>query len=445
MSVTRFVLALVIFLSITTPARADQYVVDESDSQAGDQGKSIIVPYAFSTEALDTGIGAIYYRKANFQAQDAVFLTVYGTANSSLGLFAGLLDLQLTERLFFSPTIGLMSNDEQRFYGEYGYEPNSIPAGSNDSDENNFIFGGGIDVYVNLTFHYVLPIGAGEEAPPHRYTTRDGMLVDGSTYRGNWNPRTSGRTLIYARPFYQRRTIEIDEQNVGLIPPEIGLQEGDEPDVSTNGIEVGIEYDNRDFAVNPAEGSLTRFRVSRDFGWFDSFNSWTSMEFSFSKYWDLGDSKRFKQRVLAANAWTAYVPSWETEALPSDFVRINNRPPSNRGATLGGVNRLRGYPRGRFSDKAAIYYGAELRLMPKWDPFRNWPLIRNWPWRWWQVVGFAEVGRVAPSWDLGELHEDLKWSAGAGIRVMLGGGIIRIDFAQSEEDSQWWVMAHHAF
>ena len=111
----------------------------------------------------------------------------------------------------------------------------------------------------------------------------------------------------------------------------------------------------------------------------------------------------------------------------------------------GGVERLRGYPRGRFNDKAAIYYAAELRLIPNWDPFRNWPVIRYWPWRWWQVVGFAEAGRVAPSWSFGDLHDDLKWSAGVGIRAMIGAGIIRLDFATSDESAQFWVMANQAF
>ena len=445
MSWTQISLTLVSCVLSAMLARADEIISDQSDAERNYKRPSIIVPYAFSTEALDTGIGAVYYRKAVFQPQDGAFLTGYATTNSSFGLFGGFQNLQLSERLFFSPTIGLMSNDEQRFYGEFGYDPNTIPSGSNESDENDFVFGGGLDTFLHLTFRYVLPVGAGKESPPHRYITRDGLLVDGSTHQGSWNPRTSGRTLIYFRPFYQRRTMEIDALNVGLIPPEAGLQEGDKPDVSTNGIEVGIKYDNRDFTPNPAQGSLSQFRVIRDFGWFDSSNSWTGLEASFSKYWDLGDTERFAQRVFAATAWTAYVPSWETELVTPDFVRIRHRPPSNRGATLGGVERLRGYPRGRFNDKAAIYYGAELRLIPRWDPFRTWPFIRNWPWRWYQIVGFAEVGRVAPSWHIGDLHEDLKWSAGAGLRFMIGGGILRLDFATSEESTQWWVMARQAF
>jgi hypothetical protein len=39
----------------------------------------------------------------------------------------------------------------------------------------------------------------------------------------------------------------------------------------------------------------------------------------------------------------------------------------------------------------------------------------------------------------------MKWTAGAGIRAMLGGGIIRLDYAVSDEAAQFWVMARQAF
>jgi hypothetical protein len=42
-------------------------------------------------------------------------------------------------------------------------------------------------------------------------------------------------------------------------------------------------------------------------------------------------------------------------------------------------------------------------------------------------------------------HDDLKWSAGIGIRAMIGAGIIRVDFATSEESAQLWVMANQSF
>ena len=62
------------------------------------------------------------------------------------------------------------------------------------------------------------------------------------------------------------------------------------------------------------------------------------------------------------------------------------------------VERLeRGLPSPDAS-KAAIYYAAELRLIPNASPFDRWPWLQE---RlgvsWVQIVPFLEVGRVAPS------------------------------------------------
>ena len=432
-------------LLVATSTYADQVIVEQNDPENAAGSSSLILPYAFATEALETGFGAAYYRRGLFQENDGAFLTGYGTTNSSFGVFGGLRRSQLSSRLFLDVTFGYMSNDQQRFYGDFGYDINEIPSGSHNSDIEDFLAGSGIDTYFDADFRYVLPIGGASNVQPEQYTTNDGLLVEGSTLQGPWNPLKSGRTILRFNLFYQRRTIEVDDENVDFFPPNFPVQIGDEPDSTTAGLTIGLEYDNRDFPVNPSRGSRTLLNVSRDFGKPDTFNSWTSLDFSFSKYWNLGASDTFAQRVIAANFWTAYSPSWKTVQLTPDFIAYENRPPSTRGATLGGVDRQRGYPRGRYSDKAAINYAVELRVMPRWDPFKNWPLIRNYPWRWWQAVVFAEVGRVAPQWALDDLHEDMKWSAGAGIRAMIGGGIIRLEYAKSEDAAALWVMGNHPF
>jgi hypothetical protein len=346
--------ALLVVVFTATSAYADQLTVDQTDPKREGRPPAIIVPYAFSTEALETGLGAVYFRKGVFQPHDGLFLTGYGTSNSSFGLFGGMTNVQLSKRLFFSPTIGFMSNDQQRFYGDFGYELGGAPpSGSNESDENDFIFGSGIDSYLHMTFRYVLPIGAGRGEQPHRYATNAGLIADGSTHLGNWNPGKSGRTFIVIRPFYQRRTLEVTDENIDLFPPIFPVQPGDEPDFSTNGLTFGIEYDNTDFTTNPSRGSLTKLNVHRDFGAFDSLNSWTSLDFGFAKFWSFGESNTFAQRVLAANFWAAYTPTWDAELVAPDVVEISNRPPNNRGAHLGGVERQRGYPRGRFNGLSA--------------------------------------------------------------------------------------------
>ena len=95
---------------------------------------------------------------------------------------------------------------------------------------------------------------------------------------------------------------------------------------------------------------------------------------------------------------------------------------------------MRGFPTQRFNDKAAIYYAAELCLIPHWNPFEHWERVQKYVGiRWLQFVPFMEVGRVAPDWDLDRLHSDMKWCAGLGIRAWAQGIAIRIDSAYSEE------------
>ena len=95
---------------------------------------------------------------------------------------------------------------------------------------------------------------------------------------------------------------------------------------------------------------------------------------------------------------------------------------------------MRGYASNRFSDKTAVYYSAELRMIPDWNPFDQWPVVQKYIGvEWLQFVPFVEIGRVAPSWDLSELHSDMKIDAGMGVRAWAKGIVGRLDVAVSEE------------
>ena len=72
----------------------------------------------------------------------------------------------------------------------------------------------------------------------------------------------------------------------------------------------------------------------------------------------------------------------------------------------------------------------------------------------WQGLDFKEglasgstitEARVAPSWNLPELHTDMKWDFGFGLRFMAKKSVIRIDLAWSEEGSNAWVMIGEPF
>jgi hypothetical protein len=101
-----------------------------------------------------------------------------------------------------------------------------------------------------------------------------------------------------------------------------------------------------------------------------------------------------RQTVLAVDFWTGDTPSGTA--------------PYFQGARLGGYYRLRGFEDNRFNDQAAIHYAAELRLTPRWNPIPRIDLMGGIEIDWFQVVLFAEVGRVAESWDVSELHSDMK-------------------------------------
>jgi outer membrane translocation and assembly module TamA len=202
-----------------------------------------------------------------------------------------------------------------------------------------------------------------------------------------------------------------------------------------------LEHDNTDFPRNPSRGSRQVVNVHRDFGWFDSDDSWTSADLSLSKYFDLGTSGWFRQQVLALNYWTSINTDWDENADGT----IDHNPPPGFGSELGGYDRLRGYASERFNDKAAVHYTAELRLIPGIQPLRDLPILNYFQIDWWQIVPFVEAGRVSDKYNSDLYFKDLKWDAGVGIRLMTFRAVVRLDFAVGEEGGSVYAMVSHPF
>ena len=106
---------------------------------------------------------------------------------------------------------------------------------------------------------------------------------------------------------------------------------------------------------------------------------------------------------------------------------------------------MRAYPSGRFRDKSAVYYAAELRLLPSYQPLRDLPIINYFEIDWWQIVPFVEAGRVAPDYNSELFYKDLKYDAGLGLRIMAYRAVFRLDFAVSDEGSSVWAMFSQPF
>jgi len=409
-------------------AHADSVTLDE-DETFGDIRWGAI-PYIFATETLGTAVGVGAFVSGIHQPQSSMIASAFTTDNDSWYIGGALNNYRFAsqDRLFFDVYLRSSHYTDQRFYESLDRRT-ADAAGSNDSDEDDFVSGISNDQHGELTLRYVLPIGAGKTDPLTVFKTRKGLLLSEPRGGDVWNPLISGKTILGARYFFRSR--DLDQ-----------LEDEDLLSVDTNGLRLWLDYENTDFKVNPSRGSRQQLIVSRDFGWFNSSTSWTNLEFDASKYFDLGNSGWFRQQVLALNFWTSHTPSWD---LDSDSGQVDHRPPPGFGSTLGGFDRLRAYPESRFHDKSAVYYAAELRLIPQVNGLNKLPLLRLLEIDWWQVVGFAEAGRVASDYNTDLFTKDLKWDVGLSFRLMTFRMPLRLDWAVSEEDWSVWAMFQQPF
>jgi len=420
-SVKTFVLLLSLCIFLPPNAAKAEEAKDYTDLR-------LSLPYGFYN--ADFGVTLAWIEgRIGFPQPQASFLAsaMAGSEGSAMVILMGKdIRTPFLDRLFIDPILSFGYFDETDSFIDGNPKFADQRAGTNDSDEDDFVTGSGFDNFARIRVKYLLPIGHGRDQIVPDYEVADGFLVSGATGGTSLNPFASGRSFIELRPFY--RSQEIDGDRV-------------DEELRTNGIDLSFFWDNRDFPVNPSRGNALTIKLSRDFGLLDSSDSWTALQGELDAYHDFGESGWFRSSVLALDFWTAHALSWDQHG---DDIR--HRPPAYTGASLGGVWRMRGYPDQRFNDRSAIYYSAEMRLTPRWNPFDAWPGVQEYLGvEWLQVVPFVEVGRVAGEYDLGELHSDMKWDAGLGLRAWVKGFVVRADAAFSDEGIGVQMMIGHPF
>ena len=392
----------------------------------------LALPYVFSTDDLGTVFGVGGGAKGYFQDQLLLGGTVFGGPDDTYGGVLGAWDyrLPMTERFFLTAVGSYGHYQKQRAYTALSYEPGVPRRGSNDSDEDDFVVTPGNNNWADFRLEYVVPIGAARKQAMMTYHLTGGMLKGDGTGGDTWNPLKAGVTTLMVRQFNQLQSFET----------EFGIFER-----PIHPMEFGIGYDNTDYPNNPSLGSSQFLSVTRDFGWGDALFPWTFWEVEASKYFSLGESGLAKQRVIALNAWTGDSPSWNESVNAEGNIVITDRPPQYEGASLGGFYRMRAYPSNRFNDRSVIYTTAEYRYTPRWNPIGEVSWLQWLKMDWWQFVGFVEGGRVANEYSFSELFSDWKVDAGVGIRALMAGGVVRFDWAISDEGSSMWVMFGHPF
>lgn len=431
-----FLVSMLVLLGSQALARPNASVKFSTirDENPRQQKETLILPYGFSSETMGITYGVGGLAKGYHQDQLLFGGTVFGSSDGAKGVIGGMWDYRLpfSNRLFFTAYGAISYFPAQRAYAEVPRRPSTSrppPAGSNDSTEENFIEDDGDDHWVQFKLEYVLPIGSMRNDSMARYRLQDGLLKEGATGGREWNPLTSGITvlLLGQRSRYQDYRTDTVTYSGDVFP-----------------FEFGIFYNNTDFPTNPSYGSSQYLAYTHDFS--DGVNgSWSFIEFEASKYFDLGQSRFARQQVLALNLWTGMSPSWDKETNDDGTEVVTHAPPFLEGARLGGFYRMRGYPSDRFNDRSVLYTTAEYRHTLKWNPIADVNWLRWLKADWFQLVGFVEGGRVAREYSFSELFSDWKLDGGIGIRALLAGTVVRLDMAGSDEGFNAWVMFAHPF
>jgi len=379
--------------------------------------KPYIFPYGFTSESMGFVVGVAGGISGLPQEQNSLFTTALLSSDGAAAVYAFFSNYQFSQNthLFLDISLGVGDYPQQRAYVDISPPGIAPPAGSNDSLPDNFIDAEGFSNWIEIDFKYVFDIGNARSNPINLYTLSNGLLVGGASGGEVFNPFKSGRTYLQTTLFHHDR-----DYNTGSAVL-----------LSTTGIGLSFKYDNTDFPINPSLGSILDVGFKYDPG-FNGNEGWRIAEFEYSKFIKLPHGPYADQQVLAFNFWTANTLS---EAPPPHYY----------GVTLGGLYRLRAYPIERFHDNSAIYYSAELRTIPKSDLLRNIGFLEFANLEWWEFAIFYETGRVAPNWDLKELHTSMKWDLGISLRVMAYNDIGRLDIAWSEEDTTIWLMYGHPF
>ena len=418
------------FSLLSLPCNAVNVALDVGENI--EEQRSGWLPYAFRTDSLGTAVGAGFFTAGHKQPQSGIMGTGYVTSNDSSLIMGAVTNYQFTQgsRLFYDVFAMAGHFTDQRFYVDLDQDPSQPKAGSNDSLREDFVSGISDDIQFEFTLKFPLAIGNARDNPISIYYLDEGLLASGPQGGEIYDPSNSGKTVLAASLFHKYRNLDEVSQEELLT-------------VNTNGIKLWLNHNNTDFPRNPSIGSRQKLTITRDFGWLERSTSWTNLELELSKYISLGKSDSFRQKVLALNFWTSNTTSWETDPLNQQIV--NHRPPPGVGSSLGGYDRMRAYPIARFHDKAAVYYSAEMRLIPPANPLRDLPLLEYFNIDWMQFVGFIEAGRVGPKYETELFVNDLKYDAGLSFRLMAFHSVVRLDWAISDEGHSIWAMYEQTF
>lgn len=427
---------ILFFLFNITIAQNQSEINDKSNENDLGQVKTTILPFAFYNNSQGIVVGGFMGMKSFVQKE--TFLKI-GAMISEKKTYYGFIQLEsfqlpLFPRIFIRPDIYVGKVKELELYlGET--ESDYISPGGNYSTPKNKVVLEGFDQWYEVNIKYLLPIGDGKDKPIINPKFNIGQLVSGETGGTHWNPLKSGRSFVESKLIYRHMDFENDDLIFNT---------------KTLALELSLTHENVDYYFNPSIGSIKRLSYSFDWGAVGSENKFDAVKIDCRIYIPLNDTKANNLPcVLAFNFITMDTPSWNKYDLITDSegnqTKIFHRPQLFVSANLGGVKKLRAYNAFRFYDRSMIYYSAEIRKTLEWNPLNYFSLTKSIGVDFFQLVGFADIGRVAPHWKINTLHTDMKWSIGGGLRAYMGGLVARVDVAKGKDDIMVQMFIDHPF
>lgn len=251
------------------------------------KSNTVVLPYFFSSETMGFNLGIGGVVQGVGQEQLAMGATAWGGAES-YGTSAGIWNYRpsFSKRTFLSIAGMYAYFPQQRAYagGKLTPTPNDQPLpGSSDSSQEQYIEGDGFNNWLDLKMEYVLAIGSRRNNAIINYNLRGGLLTEPApqTY---WNPLENGTTILILRQFNRYQSYEsLTGENSGDI----------------NAFELGIQYDNTDFAPNPSMGSRQYLSYTYEGKWLTPEDNWDVWQLDMSKYTNIGASDWASQRIFA--------------------------------------------------------------------------------------------------------------------------------------------------
>ncbi len=384
-----------------------------------DKVRTRIVPLIFSSENTEIAYGLGGVSIGAGQPQAALFALGFASENDSKAVSVGALNYQIPNLAswYFSGFFYQSDMPDYRYF--VGEDPGFDIRGNDSAPDFKRL--GLKDSIARVQARWVLPIGAAKNE--NFSLSRRAILPEQSQPRLSLNPSQSGVSSIrFEWERHERDFVDSDKAT----------------DSGSDVFRLRFDWDNTGSRLIPTSGG--RVRLASQWGNNEgSHGRWRLYEGTVSGFFEVPISQQWaKQQVLALNLHAAHTPTW-------DPASAQNRPPAYLGARLGGLMRLRGYRGSRFYDRSSWVYSAEYRLIPQWQPLAG--ILGKLGYRvpWWQLTFFADSGRVAPDFNLKEFHRNMKTTAGIGLRILAEGLLIRIDFAQSDEESATLVAIDQAF